>query len=100
DTETDYLSGGNLQKIVIAREFSGRMKVLVAAAPTRGLDVGSVETVHTYLLEAADAGTGVLLLSEDLDEILALSDRILVMYEGTISEVEDRDSIEEISLRM
>jgi len=100
DMETDYLSGGNLQKVVIAREFSEKMKVLVAAAPTRGLDVAAVETVHRYLLEAAESGTGVLLLSEDLDEILALSDRIVVMYEGRLSEVENRDSIEEIGLRM
>jgi general nucleoside transport system ATP-binding protein len=94
------LSGGNLQKLVIAREFSGEMKLLVAASPTRGLDVGAVETVHEHLLEAAAAGAAVLLISEDLDEILALNDRVVVMYEGELHEVEDRQSVEEIGLRM
>ena len=94
------LSGGNLQKVVIAREFAGEMKVLIAASPTRGLDVSAVATVHSYLLEAAARGTAVLLLSEDLDEILALNDRIVVMYEGELSEVVDRESIDEIGLRM
>ena len=98
--QTAQLSGGNLQKVVIAREFSGKMTVLVAASPTRGLDVAAVETVHSYLLDAAESGTAVLLLSEDLDEILALNDRIVVMYEGQLSEVENRESIEEIGLRM
>ena len=94
------LSGGNLQKLVIAREFAGEMKLLVAASPTRGLDVAAVETVHEHLLEAADGGAGVLLISEDLDEILALNDRVVVMYEGELTEVADRQSIEEIGLRM
>jgi ABC-type uncharacterized transport system ATPase subunit len=94
------LSGGNLQKLVIAREFSGEMKLLVAASPTRGLDVGAVETVHEHLLEAAAEGAGVLLISEDLDEVLALNDRVVVMYEGELHEVEDRQSIDEIGLRM
>jgi ABC-type uncharacterized transport system ATPase subunit len=100
DVETDHLSGGNVQKVVIAREFSSPMKVLVAASPTRGLDVAAVETVHRYLLDAAEAGAAVLLLSEDLDEILALNDRVVVMYEGGLTEVRDRQSIEEIGLRM
>ena len=100
DVQAANLSGGNLQKVVIAREFAGEMKVLVAASPTRGLDVAAVATVHSYLLEAAAKGAGVLLLSEDLDEILALNDRIVVMYEGCLSEVVDRTSIEEIGLRM
>jgi general nucleoside transport system ATP-binding protein len=94
------LSGGNLQKLVIAREFSGAMKLLVAASPTRGLDVAAVETVHQHLLDAAATGAGVLLISEDLDEILALNDRVVVMYEGELSEVENRQSVEEIGLRM
>jgi general nucleoside transport system ATP-binding protein len=85
------LSGGNIQKLVIAREFHGEMKLLVAASPTRGLDVGAVETVHEHLLEAAAAGAGVLLISEDLDEILDLSDRIAVMYRGAVAGVVDRD---------
>ncbi len=84
------LSGGNLQKVVLGREFSGRPKVLVVAAPTRGLDVGAIETVHEYLREAAADGMGVLLISEDLDEVQVLADRIVVMYEGEI--VGERDA--------
>ena len=99
-TKASNLSGGNIQKLVIAREFSGEMKLLVAASPTRGLDVGAVETVHEHLLEAAAAGAGVVLISEDLDEILALNDRVVVMYEGELHEVDDRQSVEEIGLRM
>jgi len=97
---TANLSGGNLQKLVIAREFSGEMRLLVAASPTRGLDVAAVETVHAHLLEAASDGAGVILISEDLDEILALNDRVVVMYEGELTDVEDRQSVEEIGLRM
>lgn len=86
DTRTPVrlLSGGNVQKVLLAREFSSLPKVLVAASPTRGLDVGAIETVRSRLVEAADRGLGVLLISEDLDEILSLSDRVLVMYEGRI----------------
>ena len=96
------LSGGNLQKVVLSREFSGEPAVLVAASPTRGLDVSSIETVHAYLREAASAGVGVLLLSEDLDEILALADRIAVMYKGGIAgEREARSAtVEELGLLM
>ena len=84
------LSGGNLQKVVLGREFSGRPKVLVAAAPTRGLDVGAIQTVHGYLRQAAADGVAVLLISEDLDEVQVLADRIVVMYEGSI--VGERDA--------
>jgi general nucleoside transport system ATP-binding protein len=96
------LSGGNLQKVVLAREFSGRPKLLIAAAPTRGLDVGAIETVHAYLREAAADGVGVLLISEDLDEILTLADRIAVMYEGAVvGETTRADAdVEEIGLLM
>ncbi|HYA44689.1 MAG TPA: hypothetical protein VED59_03720, partial [Acidimicrobiales bacterium] len=100
DARAANLSGGNLQKVVIAREFTGTMKALIAASPTRGLDVAGVTMVHSYLLEAAAKGVAVLLLSEDLSEILALNDRIAVMYEGRLSEVADRGSLEEIALRM
>ena len=96
------LSGGNLQKVVLAREFSGEPAVLVAAAPTRGLDVAGIETVHSYLRRAASTGVGVLLISEDLDEILALADRVAVMYEGSV--VGERDvgtaTVEELGLLM
>jgi general nucleoside transport system ATP-binding protein len=96
------LSGGNLQKVVLAREFSGRPRLLVAASPTRGLDVGAIESVHSYLREAAGDGIAVLLLSEDLDEILTLADRIAVMYEGAIlGELSARGAdVEEIGLLM
>jgi general nucleoside transport system ATP-binding protein len=98
-TEARKLSGGNLQKVVLAREFSGEPKVLIAASPTRGLDVSAIETVHTYLLEAADRGVGVLLISEDLDEILALADRVVVMFDGHLVESPSTD-VEEIGLLM
>src|SRR5262249_35360142 len=96
------LSGGNLQKLVLGREFSGRPKVLIAASPTRGLDVGAIETVHAYLREAASEGVAVLLLSEDLDEILALADRVVVIYEGRITGEFDPEkaTVEEIGLAM
>jgi ABC-type uncharacterized transport system ATPase subunit len=96
------LSGGNLQKVVLAREFSGEPAVLVVASPTRGLDVAGIETVHSYLRNAASTGVGVLLISEDLDEILALADRVAVMYEGSIvgeREVETA-TVEELGLLM
>jgi len=96
------LSGGNLQKLVLGREFSGQPKVLIAASPTRGLDVGAIETVHSYLREAASDGVAVLLISEDLDEILALADRVLVIYEGRITGAFDPGTatVEEIGLSM
>jgi simple sugar transport system ATP-binding protein len=100
DQQTDYLSGGNLQKVVIAREFGASPKVLVAGSPTRGLDVSAVEQVHTFLLQAAESGAAVLLISEDLDEILALHDRIFVMYEGSLSELPPDATMGDIGLRM
>lgn len=78
------LSGGNMQKVVLARALSRKPKVLIASQPTRGLDVGATEYVRKRLLEERDRGTAVVLLSEDLDEVLALSDRIAVIYEGRI----------------
>jgi simple sugar transport system ATP-binding protein len=102
DAQARQLSGGNLQKIVLAREFTAEPKLIVAAAPTRGLDVGAIETVHAYLQDAAAGGAAVVLISEDLDEILALADRIAVMYEGAIlGEFEaDAADVEEIGLLM
>jgi ABC-type Na+ transport system ATPase subunit NatA len=87
---------------VIAREFEGKPRVLVIASPTRGLDVAAIETVHRYLRDAASSGVGVLLISEDLDEILALADRIAVIYEGAIVGELDATSatVEEIGLLM
>ncbi len=78
------LSGGNMQKVVLARALSRNPRVVVAAQPTRGLDVGATEYVRTRLLEQRDRGAAVLLISEDLDEVLALADRIAVIYEGRI----------------
>lgn len=90
-TPTRRLSGGNVQKVLLAREMSGAPKVLVVASPTQGLDIGAVATVHGLLLDAAADGVGVLLVSEDLDEVMALSDRIAVMYEGRILRTIDGD---------
>ena len=78
------LSGGNQQKVVLAREISRNPRVLIAAQPTRGLDVGAIEFVHKRLVAERDTGRAVLLVSLELDEILSLSDRILVIYEGQI----------------
>jgi simple sugar transport system ATP-binding protein len=86
-TPTRRLSGGNVQKVLLAREMSGRPKVLVVSTPTQGLDIGAVATVHQLLLDAAAEGVGVLLVSEDLDEVLALADRVVVMYEGSVTGV-------------
>jgi simple sugar transport system ATP-binding protein len=84
ETLVKSLSGGNIQKLVLARELSRQPHVLVAAQPTRGLDIGATEYVHQVLLEQRAAGTATLLISEDLDEILALSDRIAVIFGGQI----------------
>ena len=78
------LSGGNQQKLIVAREFEREPRVIIAAQPTRGVDVGAIEFIHERLVRARDQGAGVLLVSSELDEILALSDRILVMYEGRL----------------
>jgi simple sugar transport system ATP-binding protein len=101
-TPARQLSGGNLQKVVLGREFSGNPRVLLVAAPTRGLDVGAIETVHAYLRGAASDGVGVLLVSEDLDELLALADRVAVMYEGRVVGVVDAEGadVSEIGLLM
>ena len=99
---TRLLSGGNIQKVVLARELSGRPRVLVAASPTSGLDVAATDAVRALLLQAADQGDGVLLISEDLDEILALADRIAVLYGGRITGIVERQKaeVEELGLMM
>lgn len=84
DTSVGSLSGGNQQKVIVARELSRPLKLLVASQPTRGLDVGSIEYIHTQMLKRRDGGVAVLLVSTELDEILQLSDRIAVMYRGKI----------------
>jgi len=85
DTQARLLSGGNLQRLILAREIDAGPKVMIAAQPTRGLDVGAIEAVHRILLQRRAEGTAILLISEDLDEILALADRVDVMYEGWVA---------------
>ncbi|MCL5429748.1 MAG: ABC transporter ATP-binding protein, partial [Chloroflexi bacterium] len=87
DTPGKSLSGGNIQKMVLARELARQPRAIVAAQPTRGLDIGATEYVRGQLLEQRAAGAAILLISEDLDEILALSDRIAVLYEGQIMDI-------------
>jgi simple sugar transport system ATP-binding protein len=86
-----HLSGGNQQKVIIARELSGDPKVLLVAQPTRGLDVGSIEFIHRRIVEMRDAGTAVLLVSAELDELFALADRIGVLFHGELVGEFDRD---------
>ena len=78
------LSGGNQQKVVLARELSRELSLLVAAQPTRGVDVGSIEFIHKRIVETRDAGIPVIVVSTELDEVTALADRIIVMYRGRI----------------
>ena len=96
ETLAKNLSGGNIQKVVLARELSRDPRVIVAAQPTRGLDIGATEYVREQLLEQRRKGAAILLISEDLDEILALTDRIAVIYEGQIMDIVPRaDAIPE-----
>jgi simple sugar transport system ATP-binding protein len=96
DVVTKSLSGGNLQKVMLARELAGRPAMVVAAQPTRGLDVGAMEYIHQRILQERERGAGILLISEDLDEIFNLSDRIVVLYEGKImGEVRCEDTTRE-----
>lgn len=83
-TPARNLSGGNIQKLILARELSGEPRVLLVSQPTRGVDVGAAEYIHGRLMEQRRRGTAILIISEDLDEVFALSDRIVVMYEGAI----------------
>ena len=100
-TRAAALSGGNQQKVVLAREVERNPRVLVAAQPTRGLDVGAIEFVHRRLVEERNAGHAVLLVSFELEEILSLADRILVMYEGRIvAEYAPDVSSEELGVAM
>ena len=94
-----YLSGGNLQKVILARELREIPKLLIAVYPTRGLDVGAAEFVRNRLLDCRNIGTAVMLISEDLDELISISDRIAVIYEGRLTFMETRD-INEIGLAM
>jgi simple sugar transport system ATP-binding protein len=107
NTPVRLLSGGNLQRVILAREISGNPNFMVAVQPTRGLDVGAIEGVHRLLLAQREAGAAVLLISEELEELLALSDRVYVIYEGKImgevkvaSAEPDHTLIEKIGLMM
>jgi general nucleoside transport system ATP-binding protein len=102
DTPIKSLSGGNIQKLVLARELSRSPHILIAAQPTRGVDIGASEYIHKRLLGERERGTALLLISEDLDEIRALADRVLVMYEGEVMGIVDNatTTVEEIGLMM
>src|SRR5207245_7519798 len=98
DTPAGNLSGGNQQKVIVAREFSRAIRLLVASQPTRGLDVGSIQYIHERIVQKRDEGAAVLIVSSELDEVLALADRIAVMYRGRITGIidaadADRDEI-------
>jgi simple sugar transport system ATP-binding protein len=100
-TRAGGLSGGNQQKVVLAREIDRDPRVLIAAQPTRGLDVGAIEFVHRRLIEERDEGRAILLVSLELDEVLSLSDRVLVMFEGEIAgEFPPTASEEELGIAM
>ena len=92
ETLAKNLSGGNIQKVVLAREISRNPRVIIAAQPTRGLDIGATEYVRQQLIDQRRQGVAIMLISEDLDEILALSDRIAVLYEGQIMDIVPRES--------
>jgi simple sugar transport system ATP-binding protein len=96
------LSGGNQQKVIAAREFSRPLKLIVAAQPTRGLDVGSIEYIHRRIVEKRDEGAAVLIVSSELDEVMALGDRIAVMYQGKIVDTmpQDEATVEILGLLM
>jgi general nucleoside transport system ATP-binding protein len=102
EIEARLLSGGNLQKMILAREISGEPKLIIAVQPTRGLDVGAIEGIHSLLLQQRDKGTAILLVSEELDELMSLSDRIIALYEGQImGEMDAREATpEELGLMM
>ena len=101
-TPTSSLSGGNIQKVILARELDSSPTVLLAAQPTRGVDIGATEYIHSELIKQRTEGVAILMISEDLDEILALADRIAVMFEGSIVAVVDRADAtkEELGLAM
>ncbi len=102
DTAVKVLSGGNIQRVVLAREFSGNPRLIVAAHPTYGLDVGATEQVREILFAQRERGAAILLISEDLEEVMTMSDRIMVMFEGEVMGIVDAEGakIEEIGLMM
>ena len=102
ETPVKNLSGGNIQKLILARELARKPQVLIAAQPTRGVDIGAMEYIHEQLLQQRAQGLATVLISEDLDEIRALSDRIVVMFGGEIMGIVDNDktTVEELGLMM
>lgn len=100
ETPVRLLSGGNLQRVILAREISGEPSAMIAVQPTRGLDVGAIEGVQRLILAQREHGEAILLISEELEELLALSDRIAVIYEGKIMGIVDDGNIETIGLMM
>jgi simple sugar transport system ATP-binding protein len=101
DVAVSTLSGGNQQKVIVAREFDRDVALVIASQPTRGIDVGSIEYIHSRIVEERDNNAAVLIVSSELDEITALSDRILVMYDGKIAgEFDPSASTTEIGLAM
>jgi len=94
-----FLSGGNIQKVVVARELTSNPEVIIASQPTRGVDIGSEELIHNLLKEARDEGKGVFLISADLDEVLKLSNRVIVFYDGQITaHFEDASKVKDVDL--
>ena len=102
DTVVKFLSGGNIQKAILAREIDSCRNLLVAAYPSRGLDVGATQAVRTRLIEQRDEGKAVLLVSEELDELISIADRIAVMFEGEFMGIVDsgKTDREELGLMM
>jgi simple sugar transport system ATP-binding protein len=98
ETLARHLSGGTQQRVVLAREFSRKPKLIIASQPTRGLDIGATEYIHKKLMEMRDQGEAILLISADLDEILTLSDRIAVLYEGKIVAIKECGKTNEFEL--
>ena len=98
DVPVSALSGGNQQKVIVAREFDRDVRLVVASQPTRGVDVGSIENIHARIVEERDRGAAVLIVSSELDEVMAISDRILVMYKGKIAGEFDRKDADTIQI--
>ncbi len=95
-TAVGNLSGGNQQKVVVARELSRDLRLLVAAQPTRGVDVGSIEFIHKQIVGTRDSGIPVLVVSTELDEVVALADRIMVLYRGRVVGIVPADTPREV----
>ncbi|MCI8608242.1 MAG: ABC transporter ATP-binding protein [Firmicutes bacterium] len=98
DTKAGSLSGGNMQKVVVAREFSFDTPILVISQPTRGVDIGAIEFIHHQIMEKRNQGCGILLVSADLDEVLRLSDRVITIYEGRITKEFQAGAIDKMEI--